>query len=437
MKSKQVAEPVQIAYGPSPIEEKLRRRIDEDLSFRGVQTAYASHNTHAFAAKFPPQLPRTFIAELSEPGEVVLDPMVGSGTALVEAALAGRKGIGVDLDPLAVKICRAKTYRINADEATLLAEEIADRARLEVATSIKGKSEAILDAFPQKTREFVRYWFFPDTITELASLAASINLLCPPILRTFFEVVLSSVIITKSGGVSRARDLAHTRPHRVTDKRIKNAVDAFEERAVKAIAAVSELRSASGSAHAFQADSRALPLPSSSIDLVVTSPPYANAIDYVRAHKFSLIWLGYDIEWLGRFRRQYIGAEVKWRDANSLPSSTALDTIRSVARLDQARAGIIARYFHEMKATIQEMHRVLKPGRAAVIVVGSSTVRGVVVPTALSLAEIGEAIGFKLIGVKVREIDRDRRLMPISRDSSESGIEARMHREEVLALVKQ
>jgi DNA modification methylase len=72
--------------------ERLRVLLSSDLDFHGKSSAYASHNFHAFPAKFPPQLPRKFIEGLTEPGDVVLDPMVGSGTTIVEAFLAGRRG---------------------------------------------------------------------------------------------------------------------------------------------------------------------------------------------------------------------------------------------------------------------------------------------------------------------------------------------------------
>ena len=52
-----------------------------------------------------------------------------------------------------------------------------------------------------------------------------------------------------------------------------------------------------------------LPLADGSVDLIVTSPPYANAIDYMRAHKFSLVWLGQPIANLSHLRGKYIGAE--------------------------------------------------------------------------------------------------------------------------------
>jgi len=63
-------------------------------------------------------------------------------------------------------------------------------------------------------------------------------------------------------------------------------------------------------------------------------------------------------------------------------------------------------------------------------------VRGILVPTALILAEIGQGLGFRLVALKERDIDRDRRLMPISRSSDETGIEARMHSEHVIVFLK-
>lgn len=436
MNLRRVREPVQIGLALSPTEEKLRRRIEGDLSFKGCRTGYGPHNTHAFAAKFPPQLPRAFIDSLTDAGEIVLDPMVGSGTALVEAVLAGRAAVGVDLDPLAVKISRAKCTPLDADAAALVAEQIADRARVWLSHAGKSGLEKLLAPFDPATKEFLAYWFLPETLLELHALATGIRVLAPDAMRNFFEIVLSSVIVTKSGGVSLARDLAHSRPHKVTDKRIRSAIDVFQEKALRAVASLATLDGGAHSAVVLRGDSRALPIESESVDLIVTSPPYASAIDYVRAHKFSLVWLGYTIPQLSQARRKYIGAEVGLEDASSVSSETARSCLRAVAERDKNRSQVIARYFVDMHRSIQEMFRVLRPGRACIIVVGSSTVRGVNILTQYALAEIAEAAGFRLVGVKERQIDRDHRLMPISYNSSQSGIEARMHREHVIALVK-
>ncbi len=60
--------------------ERLAALLEGDLNFHGENSRYASHDLHSFAAKFPPQLPRAFIRGLTNIGDVVLDPMMGSGT---------------------------------------------------------------------------------------------------------------------------------------------------------------------------------------------------------------------------------------------------------------------------------------------------------------------------------------------------------------------
>ena len=73
-----------------PYEVRLKKLLVSDLDFHGKDSSYASHNFHSFPAKFPPQLPRKFIEWLTDPGDLVLDPMMGSGTTILEAFLLGR-----------------------------------------------------------------------------------------------------------------------------------------------------------------------------------------------------------------------------------------------------------------------------------------------------------------------------------------------------------
>ena len=80
--------------------ENLASLLTGDLDFHGNDAGYASHNYHPFPAKFPPPLPRTFIRGLTRPGDVVMDPMMGSGTTVVEAYLLDRQAKGYDIDPL-------------------------------------------------------------------------------------------------------------------------------------------------------------------------------------------------------------------------------------------------------------------------------------------------------------------------------------------------
>jgi 3-oxoacyl-(acyl-carrier-protein) synthase len=90
-----------------------------------------------------------------------------------------------------------------------------------------------------------------------------------------------------------------------------------------------------------------------------------------------------------------------------------------------------------MSLAIQEMYRVIRQGRAVVIVVGPSTMRGLKIDTHDHLAAIATEIGFDVVRVVSRPIDRDKRMMPARwQNNGQSVIEQRMHEEFVLGLIK-
>ena len=110
------------------VRRSLSKLLSTDLGFHGDASNYASHALHAFAAKFPPQLPRVFIEGLTQKGETIMDPMMGSGTAIVEAFLCGRRAVGFDIDPLALMICRVKTHPVDLLEATWTGRRVVSSA---------------------------------------------------------------------------------------------------------------------------------------------------------------------------------------------------------------------------------------------------------------------------------------------------------------------
>jgi hypothetical protein len=256
-------------------------------------------------------------------------------------------------------------------------------------------------------------------------------------IRTFLQVVFSSAVITKHGTLTRARDLAHSRPHRDLSKKITdNAIDFFEERLNQAIKTMQTMVNTKRMVTIARSDARVLPLQDNSIDLIVTSPPYAaNAIDYMRANKFSLIWFGEEPKGLSKMRGQYIGAELQG-ESLEFRSDAANRVMRHLKRESEKRARVVAHYFRDMETALAEMLRVLREDRAAILVVGSSIIRGVDIQAPTVLAELAATGGFRLVDVAKRKILRNSRMMPTSHESSRSGIDARMHEEGVIGLIK-
>ena len=442
---------------PDSIFDTLKATLLADLNFHGADGSYSTHAWHPFPAKFPPQLPEFLIQRLSNPGDIILDPMLGSGTTLIEAVRLGRRAVGCDIDPLARMISAAKLTHIDASEALQTGLDISSAAEDDCRKQRRKLQKAFNSRFDKKTADFIHYWFLPQHQLELLSLLQHIEELPHGGIREFLKVVYSSTIIAKSGGVSLARDLAHTRPHKDKEKTPGSTFLEFVKRLERSVAAISkdplhrtapsvsingltstEAQGPCSQAEVHDATAANTGLQSESIDLIVTSPPYANnAIDYMRAHKFSLVWFGWKISDLGKIRAQYLGHDALTEtEYNNLPKQCE-QTIASLTQRDDRKADTLRRYFGEMAAVISEMHRVLKQGKPAVIVVGTSTLRGMDVQTHKGLASIGESYGFNLAAIGARRLDRDKRMLPARWDPQEdSQIEARMQEEYVIGLVK-
>jgi len=416
--------------------EKLAALLEGELNFHGENSNYASHDLHSFAAKFPPQLPKAFIRGLTSPGDIVLDPMLGSGTTVVEAILEGRIGIGLDIDPLAMFLSNVKTTLLDGARMREVGNQVINLANKYLSSNELTLENLITNRFDESSRLFINYWFMPSTQRELAAIISAIEAIRDPIARRFLMLTFSSIIVTKSGGVSLARDLAHSRPHLDKTKTPKNAIDEFSKKIRKNLKSIEKLPHNISGTLVINGDTRYLPIGSNQIDLIVTSPPFANAIDYMRAHKFSLVWFGYSIKELSDLRSTYIGSERALKYSEPLPSMTE-EIIKQLSQLDNKKANVLRKYFIEMRSVLREMYRVLRTNSSAIVVVETSTRRGLDVQTHNCLAEIASELGFDVVGVVKRLLDRNKRMMPTRfGKKTESLIEQRMHDEYVIGLLK-
>lgn len=427
-------------------------RDDIDLDFMKANTFYATHRMHSFSAKFPPQLADWAISQFSQNGETVFDPMVGSGTTLVEAVLLGRNAIGCDIDPLARLMSKVKSTPI--DPLLLFSQVASFEVRLRKTFEQLERSRAnggvdkflltngaVIPDFPNRD-----YWFFPEVQEELALLVAAIGNEKDQDFVDFLYVVFSSTIITKGKtSVANVMDLAHSRPHYREPEEKPNTLDLFNKKLKKLaddLAGFSSTVWGNGvHSRIVGDDARHVPIPTNSVDFVFTSPPYVNAIDYPRAHKFSIFWLpeflGIDADEYSGLGKEYVGTDrvAKVECEERMEREFALPLVDSVinelAQEDIKRAGVAHRYFENMQMIIAEMCRVLSPGRSAGIVVAPSNIKGVYVPTHQMLAEIGtqtiisideRSYSFELEGIYSRIIDDSKRQLPYIRGESGPGM---------------
>jgi len=134
-----------------------------DWDFRDAKTSYLTHGIHPYPAKFIPQIPNALIQGLSSVGDTVADIFCGSGTTLVEALLLKRHAIGLDANPLACLITKAKTSQLSAKTCALI-NELADRADhyAEYASNRERPlfpEDRFVSAAPRPNSDALDFWF--------------------------------------------------------------------------------------------------------------------------------------------------------------------------------------------------------------------------------------------------------------------------------------
>jgi hypothetical protein len=311
-----------------------------------------------------PLTARRLIESFSEKGARVLDPFAGSGTVLVEARLAGREAIGVDVNPLAVRLAKLKVRGVEAEE----------RARLlDAAKQVASFADARRKAKSGPTRRYGREdvaLFQPHILLEMDGIRAGIDAVTDTAVRGDLELVLSSILTKVS------RKASDTSEHGV-DKRLAAGYPARlfvrkTEELAERLAAVADELSAAPPARILEGDARILEgLATGTVALAVTSPPYPGNYDYLAHHSARLRWLRLRPD---RFDKAEIGAR------------------RRLDPLGPAEGS--ARFQSDLGATLRALGRALEPRGRAILLLADSVVAGApVFADDLALA-IAKAAGF-------------------------------------------
>ena len=406
--------------------EILRARLLAKTSGKR-RLRYATHGLHEYRGKFFPQLVRALmnIARLPDDA-VVVDPMCGSGTTLVEVRLSSRTACGLDMNPLSVFITDVKC-RALALKPAALTDACDELRRVLNAPAPPVGAPGAAETRTKVDRDYLDRWFARRTLRELDLVEAAVRRLPTRTLRDFYRVCLSNIL----RGVSWQKndDLRVRREE--TDLPAGETVVRFLDEAERSTRTVSAFLSERGSAnlgrHTVQeTDARraadALPTLAGKVDAVITSPPYATALPYLDTDRLSLVHLGLLPRKLHRTRdASMIGnREVTtrcrtgyWRffQANKslLPRSTCT-VIERIERLNAAgEAGfrrrnlpaLLSKYFFDMREVMRQTFSLLRPGGALFLVIGNNRTtaggRPIEIRTADQLGELAEEIGFRRV----------------------------------------
>lgn len=388
-------------------------------------------SVHPFPARMAPSIVEH---ELSCAKErlCVMDPMCGSGSTLVMARQFGHQPIGFDVDPLAVLMsrCWVDDHDEEYVEQRLLA--LLDEVNFEKRTEDSEQRS-------ESTNEFIKFWYDDESARQMQVLANWIKEEADPVAQTLLWTALSRMVIVKTGGVSRAIDVSHSRPHRkyaTAPILPKQLFPISVRRVLRSLPFVGSSKP-SYRAEVSLADARKVPVETASIDLILTSPPYLNAIDYMRGHRLSLVWMGYTVEELRSIRSGSIGTENGGRKQIQGPLSETEKAMFPAEEPNHRLRQMAAVYITDMTMVLSEISRTLKSGGKAVIVIGNCEQRGVAISNSGLLIQLVSRTDLGVSQLRERQIDPSRRYLPPP-DSLTAGrhMQGRMRSEVILTLDK-
>ncbi len=363
-----------------------------------------NHNVFRYPAKFHPPVAHSLISKFSNEGDVILDPFVGSGTALVEAALLGRSAVGSDIDPLAAFVARAKVSPFDLTRLRMEVCELVERLQQrreadeirfgsfqkdvspEDYVATVGHVGHLIPAIPN-----LHHWFRRRVCLQLAAIKSDIHEIATDSQqRQFHALCFGSIIRNSSNADPVPVSGLEVTSHMLAKERQGRSVDPYMlmvQSLRKTLKATEEFLGASrsdlGRFDVRVADASTLNfLPPKSIDAVVTSPPYLTAVDYYRRHQLEMYWLDLVDDAADRLRLlpSYIGRHgvsmAQMEAYKDMPARSRIGR-RWMAYLKEtkpARARALHHYSASMTRVLDRLLEVVKIGGKVVMVVGDSQV---------------------------------------------------------------
>lgn len=374
------------------------------------------HSFHRYFGKLIPGIPRFAIKYFSDSDSVVLDPFCGSGTTLVEAMLQGRRAVGIDVNPLATFISRVKTTPIPKTDL--------DRALTEILRAWRSRPGIDAEA-PIPYVVNMDHWFRPEVKMELLSLKASIMQLPASDTKDFFLAVFSAFIRSVSNADPQHVFPGYSKRMRALDAagRNINVEASFLRAARKRILQVSCLDPNVLRPVVLGGSLEEHVMDESSIDLVVTNPPYISSIRYLETMKIEMGWLEMlqsQAHYL-QMDRLVTGTERFYkRELTSIPT-TDIETVDEIARSLFAEhpkmAMTVSEYFRRMQITFSHLSRLIQPGGHLIVKISDTKVRDCVIRTPEIFVDICKDLGFSLVDKFVDDFDKSSRSLLTARNT--------------------
>lgn len=365
--------------------------------------------------------PGDFVKKYSEKYKLdkkyyLFDPFVGSGTTLISGKMLGLKSIGFDINPVMTFISEQK---LNWNYNTSLFEKEYEKIiEWFVKNNFDGqylaktplgkmpKKEISQWLSPVKQKEIAAlYWYIKNKVSAKyrglflliltsSSIKASYVAFCPG--TTFYPFRQKPDIISEFCNLSRCvnEDLSSEyKKNKLVESKVCLASSTEKDDFKKII---------------------------NKVDLIITSPPYPNDLEYTRQTRLEMYLLGFTekMEDVQRIKRTMVKGSTKLIYNHDKPISEILNNkrIQKIAKEIYNKTNgknwgfdyplMVQMYFSDMYKCLKNYYLALVRGGSAILVVGDQTIQGVLVPVAEILEDLSKEIGFKKT---IIELHRSRR----------------------------
>ena len=345
---------------------------------------------------------------------VILDPFSGTGTTGLVAAEYGMKAKLLDINPFLVWLGRTKCRNYSLDEIR------ATRCQaIKCIENARFRGEGYASAPPIHR---IERWWDDEVLDRLGCLKSSISDSCSGLpgddllLVAFCRVMIAvSNVSFNHQSMSFRKDSALQSSMFSREGAADEVFDRFLDEVDRILASVSD--DLSGKVDICVDDARLMKsISSDSIDMIHTSPPYANRMSYIRELRPYMYWLGYltsgrqagELDWrsIGGTWGIATSRLSGWDCSLELPIGKEFRTvIGKIAESDNPNATLLSnyvhKYFYDMVAHFEEAYRVMRSGGRVAYVVGNSTFYGNVTPSERWYAKLMSAAGFEDITTRV------------------------------------
>ena len=290
--------------------------------------------------QFSPEFVELLLQKYSDKKTVILDPFVGSGTTIFEAAKLGLSCYGTEINPSATVMAKTAEF-VNMD--------LSKRQKIIAETEAIAREYLLpyqWDLFSYQLRQERQINFCDsEPREEILTKILERGKIHPSI----FNLLANAVI-------------------RYFNCRSYRKIDDFLKALREHTAIVKNMPYSKNKCRVFQTDARKVPLGDRSINLIITSPPYINVFNYHQNNRAAMEMMGWN---LLEVAKSEIGANRKHR---------------------QNRFLTVVQYALDLLDALKEMRRLIADNGRVILVVGrSSKVRGVSIENGKLLAAI--AIG--------------------------------------------